>query len=240
MSIKPEFSLIIPCFNEERALSLLIPGLRKLNSQVKNLEVVLVDNGSNDGTGKILESFIAQNLNASLVVIPNNLGYGNGILRGVEAATSEVIIWTHSDMQCDIADVKTAIELWRTLGGDESLYIKGKRIDRSRVDRSLALGMSAINFLINRVYISDLNGQPNMLAKKTLLSLEKIPSDSTFELYILTMLTRRLKIRVRNFPVTFDERVGGIGANQKIVAKYRYILKCVRQSMTIRGSIYDN
>jgi len=240
MLTKPEFSLIIPCFNEEKALSLLIPDLRKLNSQVKNLEVVLVDNGSHDGTRKILENFVAQNINALLVVIPNNLGYGNGILRGVEAATSEVIIWTHSDMQCDIADVKTAIELWRTLGGDESLYIKGNRKDRSILDRGLALGMSVINYLINRVYISDLNGQPNMLAKKTLLSLDKIPSDSTFELYISTVLARKLKIRVHNFPVIFDKRVGGIGANQKLVAKLRYILKCVKQSMTIRGSINDN
>jgi glycosyltransferase involved in cell wall biosynthesis len=240
MLTNPEFSLIIPCFNEEIALNLLIPELNELNSQVENLQVILVDNGSNDGTRKILEKFVAQNLNALLVVVPTNLGYGNGILKGIEVANSEVIIWTHSDMQCDLMDVKTAIELWSTLGDHDSLIIKGKRNNRSIMDRSIAIGMSSVNFLINRVYISDVNGQPNMLAKKTLLSLDKIPLDSTFELYILTLLNSKFKARIHNFQVLFDERIGGIGANQKMVAKVKYMLKCVKQSIAIRGLIHDN
>jgi glycosyltransferase involved in cell wall biosynthesis len=240
MLTNPKFSLIIPCFNEEIALNLLIPELYELNAQVENLEVILVDNGSSDGTRKIIENFVAQNLNALLVVVQHNMGYGNGILRGVEVANSEVIIWTHSDMQCNVKDVKTAIDLWCNFGDDDSLILKGKRKDRSIVDRSIAFGMSAVNFLINRVYISDVNGQPNMLAKKTLLSLDKIPLDSTFELYTLTVLKSKFKGRIYRFPVLFGERIGGIGANQKTLAKVKYMLKCVRQSITIRGLIHDN
>ena len=240
MLTNPEFSLIIPCFNEEIALNLFIPELHKLNSQVESLDVIRVETVSSEGTRRILENFVSQNLNASLVTIPSNLGYGNGILRGVEVANSEVVIWTHSDMQCNLADVKTAIELWSALGGHDSLIIKGNRKDRPILDRSIAFGMSALNFLINRVYISDVNGQPNMLAKKTLQSLDKIPLDSTFELYVLTTLNREFKVRIHGFPVLFDERIGGIGANQKALAKVKYVLMCVKQSMTIRGLKNDN
>jgi glycosyltransferase involved in cell wall biosynthesis len=237
MLTNPEFSLIIPCFNEEIALNLLIPELCRLSSQLENLEVILVDNGSSDGTRRILENFVAQNLNALLVVVPSNKGYGNGILRGVEVANSEVVIWTHSDMQCKITDVKIAIELWSTIGGNDSLIIKGKRKDRGIVDRSIAFGMTAMNFLVNRVYIPDVNGQPNMLAKKTLLSLSNIPLDSTFELYVLTVLKRKSNASIHSFQVLFDERIGGIGANQKMLAKVKYMLKCVKQSTNIRGLI---
>ena len=235
-----KFSLVVPCYNEDKALIDFLPELQKLHSEYSNLEVILVNNGSVDGTRSLLENFTSNHANVVLLDIPTNLGYGNGIIEGVKVSKSNTIIWSHSDMQCDINDVKTAITLWESLGGHESLFIKGKRSNRRALDQAVTLGLSIINYFMNKVFIADINGQPNMLTKKNLLSLRKIPSDATFELYILTALLRRNKIRVHTFPVIFSSRIGGVGANEKIISKIKYISKCVKQSIALGGSMHDN
>jgi len=235
-----QFSLVVPCYNEETALIDFLPELQKLQSQYSNLEVILVNNVSVDGTRNLLEHFTSNHANVILVDIPTNLGYGNGIIEGIKVSNSNTIIWTHSDMQCDINDVRTALILWESLGGSESLFIKGKRSNRGALDQAITLGLSIINYFINKVFISDINGQPNMLAKKNIMSLQKIPSDATFELFVLTALLSSNRIRIHTFPVNFSSRIGGVGANEKVISKLKYMLGCVKQSISIRGSMNDN
>ena len=237
--IRPKYSLVLPCFNEEQALVLLEPVFSAVYEENYELEIILVDNGSFDGSRIVLQKLISKFATMQLVVIEKNLGYGNGLLEGVRRATAETIIWSHSDMQCDIRDVLKAIELWEFNGGGESLYVKGKRYNRSKLDRAITSTMSAVNYFVNRVYIPDINSQPNMLSKKTLLSLKNIPLDATFELFILTSLVKKFGMQVFTFPVVFHPRIGGVGANEKVASKISYACQSIRQVFDIRRSLND-
>ena len=101
-----DLSIVIPCFNEENNISEIVKQLELIIEQNKdlNIEFILINNGSKDGT---LEKLILLNKNNNFNVIDlkENLGYGGGILAGVNEAKSSIIAWTHGDLQCDLNDV---------------------------------------------------------------------------------------------------------------------------------------
>ncbi|MBK7406419.1 MAG: glycosyltransferase [Phycisphaerales bacterium] len=70
--------------------------------------MVLVDNGSTDGSADVLRTETArpENRFASICTVERNRGYGFGILAGLRSASGRVpLAWTHADMQTDPNDV---------------------------------------------------------------------------------------------------------------------------------------
>ena len=94
MNNYPLISLIIPCYNAAETLE------KCLNSVVQqsygNLEVIIIDDGSTDGTSKIYEDF--QNKDARIIVFKQkNSGVSNARNKGVKAAIGEYICFVDSD-----------------------------------------------------------------------------------------------------------------------------------------------
>jgi dolichol-phosphate mannosyltransferase len=97
-------SVVIPCYNEEanvRALEpRLGPVLRDLAPRFPSIEVVLVDDGSRDGTWEAMEALAASGaagFEVRLARHPANAGLGQAIRTGLTAATGDVIVTTDSD-----------------------------------------------------------------------------------------------------------------------------------------------
>src|SRR5690349_8808390 len=79
-------SIIIRAYNEERYISRLLDGIQQ--QSIKDVEIILVDSGSTDGTVTIAESF-----GARVVRIPSNeFTFGRSLNLGIQAATSELIV----------------------------------------------------------------------------------------------------------------------------------------------------
>lgn len=89
--MRPGLSVIIPAFNEERALPLALKSLELLDPD----EVLVVDGGSKDNTRKIAESFGAK-------VILSKKGRGLQLRKGAELAQEELLFFMHAD--CLILD----------------------------------------------------------------------------------------------------------------------------------------
>ena len=101
-----DYSLIIPFFNEEKNIPLVIKRIKKIYKKSKNLEFILVNNGSNDNS----EIVFKKNLNKKdkrikYFKIKKNIGYGYGIKYGLKKSKGKYIGWTHSDMQTDPIDI---------------------------------------------------------------------------------------------------------------------------------------
>jgi glycosyltransferase involved in cell wall biosynthesis len=88
----PELSVIIPCYNEEKNIPEIVARFAKALSG-KNAELILVDNGSTDGTGTAIDSEIARTgaAFAKKANVAKNQGYGFGILSGLKEAQGRVL-----------------------------------------------------------------------------------------------------------------------------------------------------
>ncbi len=111
-------SVVIPCFNEEanvRALeSRLGPVLRGLAGRFDTIEVVLVDDGSRDGTWAAMEAFSAsagRALEVRLTRHAVNAGLGQAMRTGLTAATGDVLVTTDSDATYRFEDIPALLDL---------------------------------------------------------------------------------------------------------------------------------
>ena len=113
-------SLIIPCYNEARALSQLLERCKVL-IQKADLEVVLVDNGSTDGTAEVLRDLLPKYPGCRSIRVEENRGYGFGVLQGLRSAKGDILGWTHADLQTDPLDVLRGLVFFEQYG--ENIFV---------------------------------------------------------------------------------------------------------------------
>ena len=91
-----DYSVIVPCFNEEAAIRETIEQLHTA-TQSQRCEIVVVDDGSNDGTARELEQARTRFDNLRVVTHAENRGYGAALKTGIRAARGELIAITDAD-----------------------------------------------------------------------------------------------------------------------------------------------
>jgi glycosyltransferase involved in cell wall biosynthesis len=100
-------SVVIPCFNERKTIERIVRAVR--SSPVQNLEIVIVDDGSTDGTIEVLREQVAA-LADQIIYRPHNEGKGAALRAGFAAATGEVIIIQDADLEYSPADYPQLLE----------------------------------------------------------------------------------------------------------------------------------
>lgn len=163
----PELSLVMPCYNEEACLEQTAPALvDAFREEGIRLELVLVDNGSRDRTGAIIDALVARGLPVVKVTVPVNRGYGHGIRRGLEACTAPVIGYLCADGQVAPED---AVRTWRLMEGrEERVLAKVRRRFRQDSWKRKIVSIH-YNALILGVFgwlgAIDVNGSPKLFSR---------------------------------------------------------------------------
>jgi glycosyltransferase involved in cell wall biosynthesis len=171
------FSLIIPCYNESKNLPKLLENCRYILK--KNIELILVNNGSFDNSSIVLNKLKKKNPKIRIVNIKKNVGYGYGILAGLEIATGDILGWTHADLQTDPEDFIKAINFFRT--PKDTIYVKGFRKNRSFSEKFFSAGMSILCSVFLKGYYRDINGQPVVFTKSFYKDWRNAPFDFSLE-----------------------------------------------------------
>ena len=91
-----KLSIIIPCYNEKQYLPMLIPLIKK--SPVKEKEIILVDDGSDDGSTQLIRDRLETEVD-KVVYHESNLGKGAAIRSALEYVTGEMIIIQDADLE---------------------------------------------------------------------------------------------------------------------------------------------
>lgn len=230
------YSLVIPCYNEERNIPELIERCNKLiefgNGSVT---VVLVNNGSTDNSAQVFEQALAKSIGYQYVHVPVNQGYGFGIIEGLKQCKGDIIGWTHADAQTDPVDVLAAMKFFERSG--KNLFVKGRRYGRPFSDVFFTVGMSIFETLLLRVPLWDINAQPTLFSRSFFDAWEDPPRDFSLDLFAYYM-AKNLGVPVKRFPVLFSKRAFGISSwNQGWKSKKKFIQRTLQFSVELKKRI---
>jgi len=230
-------SIIIPCYNEEKNLPILLKRCEEVCFETENLEIVIVNNGSTDNSSVVLDDLASKFSFITIVYVNVNKGYGFGILEGLKVAKGEILGWTHSDMQTDLGDILTGLNFFNETDEVERLFIKGKRYGRPLPDVFFTFCMSIFETLLLKKLMWDINAQPTLFHKNFYLNWENPPSDFSLDLFAYYN-AKKLKLKVKRFPVLFSERLYGVSSwNIGFISKYNFIKRTLIYSFSLNKRI---
>jgi dolichyl-phosphate beta-glucosyltransferase len=151
----PELSIVIPCFNEEQRLPRTIELIEQYLARVEtSYELILVDDGSIDGTREIMDAAAERNPSVRLEALPQNRGKGRALAEGVAAARGAEVLVTDADLSTPIEEIeKLRAELGKGAGvAIASRALKGSRVEISQPAYRVLMG-KAFNLLVQAVLL---------------------------------------------------------------------------------------
>ncbi|VDA99114.1 hypothetical protein S1OALGB6SA_176 [Olavius algarvensis spirochete endosymbiont] len=209
--MEPRLSIVIPCYNEEENIPLILTQLKRITTCRKDIEIVLVNNGSTDNSKKLFDKELKEDgcKSIKLVNVARNQGYGHGILTGLNESKGQLLSWTHADMQTNPLDVLKALDSYVN-SEKKSIVIKGKRKNRKLLESFFTFGMQLAVFFILRTYLDDINAQPKLFSKEFYDKYirNEAPLDFSLDLYLLYQAKMR-QYKILEIPVYFGDRIYG-------------------------------
>ncbi len=126
-------SIVIPAYNEERRLPATLEAIRSFlqTKQLDFVEILVVDDGSTDGTAAVARAAAAADPRIRLLQNPGNRGKGYSVRHGMREARGEWVLFTDADLSAPIEDLDRLAEAVK--GGQADGAIGSRALDRSLV-----------------------------------------------------------------------------------------------------------
>jgi glycosyltransferase involved in cell wall biosynthesis len=199
-------SIIVPVYNEIRTVRAVIDRLLAIDLPVAR-EILIVDDGSTDGTRDLLATATAEGVNATILFAERNGGKGSAIRRGLAHATGTIIAIQDADLELDPQQIST---LLGPIVRGEADVVFGSRFLRGQS------GAPWVTIAANRV----LTGVTNLLFGSSLTDMETCYKVMRTEVArSLNLTANRFEIepeitsrllraghRIHELPVRFDAR----------------------------------
>jgi glycosyltransferase involved in cell wall biosynthesis len=134
-------TVIVPAYNEASSLAVLMPSLVSF-TQARGWSLIVVDDGSTDGTPALLEPF-ATHPNVSILRHKVNRGYGGAVKTGIAVAATDLVVTVDADGQHRLEDIDAVWAELRRTGAD--MVVGNRNAQRSSLYRELG------KYLIRRI-----------------------------------------------------------------------------------------
>lgn len=177
---KQKISVIIPVFNEEGSISELLNRLQTvLKQQQISSEIILVDDGSTDGTLPILQEFANKNNEVKLIVFSRNFGNQAAVSAGLNYCIGECAIIIDADLQDPPELLPELIAKWQE--GYEVVFAQRA----ARKGESLFKKITASIFYrllqkLTQVDIPPDTGDFRLIDRKVITTLNEMPEKNRF------------------------------------------------------------
>jgi dolichol-phosphate mannosyltransferase len=197
-------SCIMPAYNEHDGIRDAVQHVRQAAEQLTaGFEIIVVDDGSTDGTGRVLEEIADETVR--VVRLPENRGYGYALRVGFETAVHPLVFFTDSDDQFDPMDLGRLLPLVA-----EADVVVGYRVPRS--DGAVRSVLSdGYNMLVRRllgVRVRDVNCAFKLVRRDVLSILGLTANGYAINAEMLARASR-CGLRIRQVPVRHRPRVTG-------------------------------
>jgi glycosyltransferase involved in cell wall biosynthesis len=208
---KPQtFSIFFPMYNERGNIEAVLEQARQVIPSLgfERFEIIVVDDGSHDGSADLVDDWIARNgMEGQVRVVRHgqNQGYGRALKTGFEAAVGDVVFYTDSDLPVDLRDLERALPLL-----EEADVVIGYRPDRKD-----SLKRKIFSLVYNRLVrvslglsVRDVNFSFKLVRRATLDRIRLSARGGFIDAELLAEAHRH-GARIVELPVEYTPRVHG-------------------------------
>jgi glycosyltransferase involved in cell wall biosynthesis len=208
---RPELSLVMPCYNEENCLEKTVPPLAHVfEAAGVDLEIILVDNGSTDGTSQVIDQLIARGLPVVKGVVKVNQGQGLGILTGLRISRGEYVGYLCADGQVGPESVLVIYRALRSAHGQTLAKARRRFRQDSWIRKIVSIQFNALMLLLFPGIPSlDVNGNPKIMPADVLRMMELSSRDWFLEAEVM-LKARHLRLLVIEIDVPGCLRRAGV------------------------------
>jgi glycosyltransferase involved in cell wall biosynthesis len=223
-------SIVLPCYNEAPNVADAVRAATgAAEAHAADFEVIVVDDGSTDGTAQIAARLADADRRVRLVVHPSNRGYGGAVRSGLRAARMPWVLLTDADLQFDLRELEAFVPLAK-----DADLIAGWRIARQDPPHR-RLNAAAWNWLMHKrfnVPVRDIDCAFKLVRRDLL---EEIPLTSSGAMISTELLVRAVaagaivqEVGVHHLPRAAGEQSG---------ASPRVVIKAFRELTRVHGEL---
>jgi glycosyltransferase involved in cell wall biosynthesis len=223
-------SVFFPCYNEQdnvdQTVKKALVVLEKINM---DFEVIIIDDGSSDDTGRIADELADRDGRIKVVHHPRNLGYGAALQSGFAAATKELVFYTDGDGQFDISEMPPLLPLM-----DQYDIVSCYRLNRrdSLIRKINGWCWTKLVCLLFGLKIRDIDCAFKLYKRKIFEGLSLSSTGALIDTEVLARASRKgyliTQKGVHHYPRTAGSQTG---------ANFRVILRAFRELFKLYGKI---
>jgi glycosyltransferase involved in cell wall biosynthesis len=226
---RQNISIFLPAYNEEASITKTVANAVSAASSIfTDYEIIIIDDGSKDRTGEIIDALAKENNKIRAIHHPANRGYGAALRSGLAAASKELIFYTDGDNQFDIAEIKNFIPFLK-----EADLVIGYRIKRQDPFHRLLFGklFSLLIGILFNLWVRDIDCAFKLIKRSAVKDIE-LKSDGAMISAELLIKAKKKGLKIKQVGVHHYPRKGGkpTGAKPGVVIKAFFeILKLWRE-----------
>ncbi len=178
--MNPDFSIIVPLYNEKEVFSLLVSRLTEvMNSCSHSIEVLLIDDGSSDGTNTLIEEIASNDPRFRGIILSRNFGHQIALTAGLkEANCTEGAMIIDGDLQDPPEMLNEFIQHYNE--GYDVLYAVRKKRKEGLIKRIMYFFYYRILSSISYIKIPLDSGDFSFISRKVIDVLNDMPEQSRF------------------------------------------------------------
>ena len=217
MALISELSVFLPTYNEGGIIKKVVLHTKEVLADVaERWELLVVNDGSIDNTGDVVENLAKEDRRIRLINHDVNRGYGASLKTGFYNAKFSWIAFADSDGQFDFGEIKNFIKAQKETGADLVIgYYRARQVSLSKKITSKM--WEYLVFLFFGLKVKDVDCGFKFVSRKVIKAIPKLESErGAFISSELLIKAKKSGFKIVEIPVTHYPRARGSGTGRKL------------------------